>query len=108
MKKLVLSITLLLIAIIALSAQMEKRSEQPPQLAIFPNPATEYITINNEESVRSLVVFNMASRKMRTFDIQSKGERYDIGDLPNGLYIVQMIGKNNKILTTQRLTKKSY
>ena len=48
----------------------------------------------------------MVGRKIRIFATE-KGERYEIGDLPNGLYVVQLFGKNNKVITTQRLTKKS-
>ena len=85
------------------SAQTGKNS---PQISIFPNPATEYIRLSDEDAVRSLSISNMLGRKVRTFDV-SKGEHYDIGDLPNGLYLIQIVGKNNKVLTTQRLTKKS-
>ena len=86
-----------------ISAQTEKRS---PQISIFPNPATEYIKLNDDDAVKNIFVSNMLGRKMRTFDV-IKGERYEIADLPNGLYLIQIIGKNNKVLATQRLTKKS-
>ena len=104
MKKLILSISFALLASAAF-AQMEKRSDNPI-VSIFPNPAMEYITVSNEDVVKNIVVFNMVGRKIRTFTME-KGERYEIGDLPNGLYVVQLFGKNNKVLTTQRLTKKS-
>ena len=84
-------------------AQTERHS---PQLSIFPNPATEYIKLSDDEAVKSIFVSNMLGRKMRSFDVV-KGERYEIGDLPNGLYLIQLVGKNNKVLATQRLTKKS-
>lgn len=103
MKKLILAITFALLGFAA-SAQMEKRTDNPV-ISIFPNPATEYITVSNEDAVRNIVLFNMVGRKMRTFTIE-KGEKYEIGDLPNGLYVVQLFGKTNKVLTTQRLTKK--
>ena len=61
--------------------------------------------INNEDAVKNIVLFNMVGRKMRTFTAE-KGERYEVSDLPNGVYVVQLFGKNNKVLTTQRLTKK--
>jgi Secretion system C-terminal sorting domain len=85
------------------SAQTDKRS---PQISIFPNPATDYIKLNDDDAVRNISISNMLGRKMRSFDT-IKGERYEIGDLPNGLYLIQIIGKNNKVLATQRLTKKS-
>jgi hypothetical protein len=104
MKRLILSLSFALLSFVAF-AQMEKRTDNV-SVSIFPNPATEYITVNNEDAVKSIVVFNMVGRKIRSFTTE-KGERYEIGDLPNGLYVVQLFGKNNKVLITQRLTKKS-
>ena len=85
------------------SAQTDKRS---PQISIYPNPATDYIKLSDDDLVANISISNMLGRKMRTFDI-NKSDRYEIGDLPNGLYLIQIVGKNNKILATQRLTKKS-
>jgi Secretion system C-terminal sorting domain len=87
----------------AASAQTEKRS---PQISVYPNPATEYIKLSDDDAVRSVSISNMLGRKMRTFEVV-KGDHYEIADLPNGLYLIQIIGKNNKVLATQRLTKKS-
>jgi hypothetical protein len=103
MKKLILALSFALVSFAA-SAQLEKRTDNG-MISIYPNPATEYITVSNEDAVKSIVLFNMVGRKMRTFTIE-KGERYEIGDLPNGLYVVQLFSKSNKVLTTQRLTKK--
>jgi hypothetical protein len=103
MKRLILSISFALLAFAA-SAQLEKRTDNG-MITIFPNPATEYITVSNEDAVKNIVLYNMVGRKMRTFTIE-KGEKYEIGDLPNGLYVVQLFSKTNKVLTTQRLTKK--
>ncbi len=103
MKKLILAISFIFISFVAF-AQMEKRSDNVV-ISIYPNPTTDYITINNEDAVKNIVLFNMVGRKMRTFTAE-KGERYEVSDLPNGLYVVQLFGKNNKVLTTQRLTKK--
>ena len=103
MKKLILAISFVLISFAAF-AQMEKRTDNVV-ISIYPNPTTDYITVNNEDAVKNIVLFNMVGRKMRTFTAE-KGERYEVSDLPNGLYVVQIFGKNNKVLTTQRLTKK--
>ena len=91
MKKLILAIAFAFISFAA-SAQMEKRSDNIT-ISIYPNPATEFITLNNEDVVKNIVLFNMVGRKMRTFTAE-KGERYEIGDLPNGLYVIQVFGKN--------------
>ena len=82
-------------------AQAEKKSDFV-SVSVFPNPATEFITVNNEDAVKNIYVFNLIGRKMKNFEVV-KGERYDVADLPNGLYIVQLVGRNNKILTTQKM-----
>lgn len=86
-------------------SQAEKKSDFV-SVSVFPNPATEFITVNNEEAVKTIHIFNFTGRKMKNFEVV-KGDRYEVADLPNGLYFVQLIGRNNKVLATQRLTKKS-
>jgi hypothetical protein len=107
MKKIVLLFSVVLTTYVA-NAQAEKKlNEQPPSnvLSVYPNPATDFIAINNDETIKSLYIYNLAGRKMKTFEVE-KGTRYEVMDLPNGLYFVHMINKNNKT-TVQRLTKKS-
>jgi hypothetical protein len=108
MKKYLLSISCFVLLSFTLSAQVEKRNDLTvhPVISIYPNPASEYIFVSNEEAVKSILVYNVLGRKMKNFEVE-KGEHYEIGDLPNGLYVVQLVGKNNKVLTTQRLTKRS-
>ena len=106
MKKNILACLICLLSLGA-SAQAEKKLDwNTPSASVFPNPATEYITVTNDDAVRNIYVFNLVGRKIKTFDV-TKGDRYEISDLPNGLYVIQLIGKTNKVLTTQRLTKKS-
>ena len=104
MKKNLLVCFFSILCLIAFS-QAEKKSDFV-SVSVFPNPATEFITVNNEEAVKTIHVFNFTGRKMKNFDVV-KGDRYDIADLPNGLYFVQLIGRNNKVIATQRLTKKA-
>ncbi|MEN9610852.1 MAG: hypothetical protein RLZZ628_1666 [Bacteroidota bacterium] len=78
----------------------------PPELSIYPNPAQDFIGITQEDLVGRILVYNMVGRKMKNFEVE-KGEKYDITDLPHGMYLVQLVGKNNKILLTQRLSKRA-
>jgi hypothetical protein len=101
MKKALLSF-LLCFSLVAVFAQQKFDTS----VSVYPNPATDFISVSNDELAKNVIVFNVLGRKLRSFDIQ-KGEQYEISDLPNGLYLVQVMGKNNKVLSTQRLTKKS-
>jgi hypothetical protein len=82
------------------------QNQQRVDVSVYPNPASHYIEINNEAAVRQINIINLAGRKMRTFEVYHD-DRYDISDLPNGMYLVQIVGKNNRVLTTQRLNKRS-
>jgi hypothetical protein len=102
MKKNVLILLFGILAFTA-SAQTDRRS---PQISVYPNPATDYIKLSDDDAIRSVSISNMLGRKVRSFEVV-KGDHYEIADLPNGLYLIQIVGKNNKVLATQRLTKKS-
>ncbi len=75
------------------------------ELQIFPNPATSHISINENDQVKEIKVFNLVGREVKKFDFVD-GEKYYVGDLPKGMYLVQLVDKRNKILTTQRVSKR--
>lgn len=77
-----------------------------PDLAIYPNPAVEFIAVNDEEAtVKQIVIFNLVGKKVRSFDAMPN-ERFPIGDLPKGMYLVQLLDGENKIINTQKVNKK--
>lgn len=43
-------------------------------------------------------------REAKSFEVE-KGMKYDVADLKTGMYLVQIVDMNNKIITTQRLNK---
>lgn len=77
----------------------------PAQLQIFPNPAMNYIGVTNNNEAKQIVVYNLVGRKMKSF-MAVDGETYFVGDLKRGMYLVQILGANNKVITTQRVSKK--
>jgi hypothetical protein len=75
-------------------------------LKVFPNPTSDFIGLNDNDEVSQISIFNLVGKKMKTFNY-SKGETYNVSDLPDGLYLVQLFSKQNgKIITTQRLSKR--
>jgi len=78
----------------------------PVKISVYPNPATNFISINKDENVRDIAIFNLVGRKLKTFEDVEKDEHYDVSDLPNGMYLVQVIDDNKKIITTQRISKR--
>ncbi len=75
------------------------------EVVIYPNPVSDYFGITDNDNIKQIVLVNLLGRRVRTFEY-NKGERYLISDLPQGVYLVQFIGKNNRVLTTQRMSKK--
>ncbi len=78
----------------------------PVKISIYPNPATNFISINKDENVRDIAIFNLVGRKLKTFQNVEKDEHYDVSDLPMGMYLVQVIDDKKKIVTTQRISKR--
>ena len=74
-------------------------------LRIFPNPTTSYFQLNNPENVSSVVVYNMVGNKMREFDAHTQS-RFDVFDLPVGIYLVRILDNSQLVLKTVRLSKR--
>ena len=114
MKKYLLLISVLFIAQIGFSQvcvncggiNSKSTTQAKVELAIYPNPAVDYIVLSNDDNVNLIYVYNLVGKLIETFEAES-GAKYDVRDLPNGLYLVQVVGRNNKILTTQRLHKRA-
>lgn len=74
-------------------------------LQVFPNPATSFIGVTHKGEVSKIKVFNLVGRQMKVFTAV-QGEKHFVGDLPRGMYLVQLIDNKNKIITTKRVNKR--
>ncbi len=81
-------------------------SAQAPaeDLRIFPNPVTTTFEIGHSVRVKDVLVINMVGREVKAFDFGTK-KKYDITDLPQGMYLVQLKDADNKVIHTQRVKK---
>jgi hypothetical protein len=97
-----LLVFLFLLAAIALRAQHSSR----PELAVYPNPTTEFVSVQDQaDAVGQLNVFNILGKKVKAFEA-SKGEQYFVGDLPKGVYLIQLVGKNKQVIKSQKIEKR--
>ena len=73
------------------------------QIKIFPNPANLMLNIESE-GIENLAVeiFNMNGKKVKSNDVKNS---LLISDLPDGVYIVRIKGKNGKLLKTEKIVK---
>ena len=83
----------------------QEKSEQE-NVRIYPNPATSYIGLDQAPTVEHIVIYNVVGRRVKDFEVTRQDEQYYIGDLPNGMYLVQLLGEKQKIISTKRLNKR--
>lgn len=76
-----------------------------PEISIFPNPTSQYFELKNGNDVKQVVVYNLFGTKVKSF-ISEGQKRFDIAELTDGMYLVQLLDANQGIITTRRLSKK--
>jgi hypothetical protein len=97
---------LLVSAFVLTVAAIQAQNNSKPDLSVFPNPATEFITVQDKnDAVGFVYVFNLVGKKVKEFEFV-KGDQYYIADLPKGMYLVQILDRNKHGLTTQKIEKR--
>jgi len=72
---------------------------------VFPNPTTDYFQVGDLAGLRSIELFNIVGKKIRSFDAAPE-KQYYVGDLVDGIYLVRMLSSTKKVLKTIRLSKR--
>ncbi len=98
--------TIFILTLVLVAAAWIAPQPRITKVTIYPNPATEFISIDNDTNVQSLQILNLVGRRIKIIEDVVRDTPYDISDLPNGMYLVQIIDKQGKVLTTQRLSKR--
>ncbi|MBP7822053.1 MAG: T9SS type A sorting domain-containing protein [Saprospiraceae bacterium] len=83
----------------------DAKSKRKVEMSVYPNPASDYIGITEDDDIEEINVYNLVGKRIKNFQAY-KGQRYNIADIPTGVYLVQLMGDNGKIITTQRLSKR--
>lgn len=73
------------------------------ELQVFPNPAVDYIQVSTNQAVERVAVFNLAGREIKAFTYRAE-DKYYVGDLPKGMYLVQLVGAHNSRIATRRIS----
>jgi len=79
---------------------------QKAKIKVYPNPASDYIKLNTKSNVDKIKVLNMVGKIIKHFNVIQTGEKYNISAIPNGLYLVQLLDSDGKVITTKRLNKR--
>ncbi len=72
------------------------------EFQVFPNPAVDYIQVSDNDDIQRIALFNLAGREIKSFTYRS-AEKYFVGDLPKGMYLIQFLGPQNRRLSTRRI-----
>jgi hypothetical protein len=107
MKHLLLGFFFMVSLATAASAQVRVNASAVAEridIRVYPNPAESYLEVNDNDRVSQVAIFNLAGRQVKEFQY-IKGERFYVGDLPRGMYLVQLYDARRKTITTQRINK---
>jgi len=75
-------------------------------LKLYPNPTTSHFQISNPVNVNYVVIHSLVGNKVRDYDARIAGSRYDVSDLPQGMYLVRLLDASHNVLKTVRLSKR--
>ncbi len=76
-------------------------------IKIYPNPTTDYINFDNESGkVERVIIYSLVGRKVKEYKANDGKNTYDVTDLSNGMYLIQLTGADNKVIKTQRINKR--
>lgn len=72
------------------------------QIKIYPNPTAEHFVLHGEAPLSEVQVLSIDGRVMKTFPYV-QNDIYEVNDLPNGAYLINLNGENGKRLATKRI-----
>jgi len=72
-------------------------------VSIYPNPASQSVTVSTGQNLKSIEIFDMEGRSMIQRNAEKSFINIDTTPLTNGMYIVKAITENGDI-STQKLT----
>lgn len=100
--KFLLPLCIFLLFGVAVQAQNSNKAD----LSVYPNPTTEYISVNdNNDAVSFVAIYNLVGKKVKEFEY-TKGESLFVADLPKGMYLVQVQNRGREVLKTQKVDKR--
>ena len=74
------------------------------RVRVYPNPTNGLFFLKDNGIAKRVAVYDLAGRQVRLFDA-SKEEQFDIRDLPKGTYFIQLLSRDDSLITTKILNK---
>lgn len=66
------------------------------EILIYPNPASEILAINSKDVIDRVEIFEMNGKMMYAKKYDTKNATINVGDLPEGIYIVSVMNGNER------------
>jgi hypothetical protein len=114
MRKLLQTIFLSFILILAISVSATannggddgvKTHQTNNDIRVYPNPAIDYIMVTENDNVDKVWIYNILGKRVKAYKVETADAKYDIRDLPRGMYIVRLINHNGDLVMTRRVNK---
>jgi hypothetical protein len=75
------------------------------QASVYPNPVQgEFFLRNPEQQVKSIRLFNLMGKELKYFQAGAN-RSYSVNDLAQGIYFVQLLDANDKLIKTSKINK---
>jgi hypothetical protein len=89
------------------TATKDVNSRTNTGVKVYPNPATDYFSIQDDyDVVERVIVYNMIGRVMKNYLTNTNpNNKYTLNDLPEGLYIIRLLNARGGTVKTIRLNK---
>jgi hypothetical protein len=73
-------------------------------IKISPNPTTDYFSLQNDNAVSKLAIYNIVGKEVEIFK-HATGNLYNVADYPNGIYVIKMLDSRGRSIKSLRLKK---
>lgn len=81
------------------TVDMKEVDDNPDKVSIYPNPATGFITIkNNQGNSMDIQIIDITGRTMKRLITNNTETTINLENYPSGLYSVRMNGENHKLI----------
>ena len=72
---------------------------------IYPNPATEKLTLNSAQEIKKITIFNLLGQQIKTFKVNFKSGEINISELKKGIYFLKLKTIDNANISFKFLKK---
>ena len=81
------------VTVVVLNATGISENSGNQELKLNPNPAFNYFKLSSGNHLQNVEVYSLSGQLVKSY---SKQNRYDVSDLPNGIYVVRAIGEETE------------